>query len=266
MVQPAQVGKTGKMRVEGELFDLANTSIYRITADEMRGVYRRASARGARRGAYAMQVLRAVLNWHGVKVPGNPLSRDVAGKDRIVLAPSAGKPSPIPPELLGAWWRAASERAGSAAADYYRFIVLTGARPGEAAAITLRFVDRKGSRITLIDTKNRSDHVLLLSAQAAEIVRAHMKRRSQGSKLFDIADGRKPLGMINKAAGTNVAAHDLRATFASVAEDLVSAYTLKRMLNHANTADVTGGHYVRKSETQLRAGWQSVADFISQSI
>jgi integrase len=61
----------------------------------------------------------------------------------------------------------------------------------------------------------------------------------------------------------DITPHDLRATFASVAEELVSAYTLKRMMNHAETGDVTGAHYIGKSEAQLRAGWQAVADFIA---
>lgn len=56
--------------------------------------------------------------------------------------------------------------------------------------------------------------------------------------------------------------HGLRATFASVAEELVSGGALKRMLNHATGGDVTLGHYVGKSEAQLRAAWQTVADFI----
>jgi hypothetical protein len=34
------------------------------------------------------------------------------------------------------------------------------------------------------------------------------------------------------------------------------------MLNHSVAGDVTLGHYVGKSEAQLRAGWQTVADFI----
>ena len=34
------------------------------------------------------------------------------------------------------------------------------------------------------------------------------------------------------------------------------------MMNHAVGGDVTLGHYVGKSEAQLRAGWQTVADFI----
>jgi integrase len=258
MIEPAE----GRKQLDGELHELAETSIYRITAEDIRRVYRRAAARGTRRGSYAMQVLRAVLNWHGIQVPGNPLGRNIAGKERIVLGATAGDPNPIPPERLAAWWNAATQRAGGAAADYYRFILLTGARPGEVASITAKSVDEKGARITLTDTKNRTDHVLLLSTEAAAIVAKHVKGKKAATKLFAIGDGRKTLAAINLAAGTRVTPHDLRSTFASVAEDLVSAYTLKRMLNHANSADVTGGHYVKKSETQLRAGWQAVADFI----
>jgi hypothetical protein len=75
-------------------------------------------------------------------------------------------------------------------------------------------------------------------------------------------DARKTLRAINSVAGTNVQGHGLRATFASVAEGLVSAAVLKRMMNHAVAADVTLGHYVAKSDAQLRAGWQAVADWI----
>ena len=47
-----------------------------------------------------------------------------------------------------------------------------------------------------------------------------------------------------------------------MAEGLGSAAVLKRMMNHAVAADVTLGHYVAKSDAQLRAGWQAVADWI----
>ncbi len=80
--------------------------------------------------------------------------------------------------------------------------------------------------------------------------------------LFPVMDARKTLKAINTIAGTNVQGHGLRATFASVAEGLVSAAVLKRMMNHAVAADVTLGHYVTKSDAQLRAGWQAVADWI----
>jgi hypothetical protein len=61
-----------------------------------------------------------------------------------------------------------------------------------------------------------------------------------------------------------VQGHGLRATFASLAEELVSSALLKRMMNPATAGDVTVGHYVAKSEAQLWAGWQAVADFVEE--
>lgn len=192
-------------------------------------------------------------------------ARRVAGKNRIVLGSTAGAPSPIPPERLAAWWRAAETVQGREAADLFRLMLLTGARGGELKAVCVRDVDLEGGRIVLRDTKNRTDHTLLLSTEAARVVAPYVEGKRPGSKLFTVADPRKTLTTINRAAGVQITPHDLRATFASVAEELVSAYTLKRMLNHAEAGDVTGAHYVGKSETQLRAGWQAVADFIAGS-
>jgi len=45
-----------------------------------------------RRAEYAMQILRAVLRWNGVVIPGNPLGSDTAGRDRITI--TAGLPEP----------------------------------------------------------------------------------------------------------------------------------------------------------------------------
>lgn len=114
----------------------------------------------------------------------------------------------------------------------------------------------------LRDTKNRSDHKLLLSRQALEIVERNCLGKEPDHPLFPIVDARKTLAWINAVAGTTVQGHGLRATFASIAEELVSGGALKKMLNHAAGGDVTLGHYVGKSETQLRAAWQTVADFI----
>ena len=75
-----------------------------------------------------MQILRAVLRWSGVVIPGNPLGQETAGRDRITITTGQGDPAPIPPELLGAWWRAAESATSRVASDYYRFQLLTGCR------------------------------------------------------------------------------------------------------------------------------------------
>jgi integrase len=270
MVEPGETTKTGKKLADGLLFQLANKLLVKLTSDDIRDQYSSLLKRSKRQADYAMQVLRAVMRWHGVVVPGNPLGRDTAGRDRIVLAPAKGNPAPIPPERLGAWWRASGKAPSQVAADYYRFQLLTGCRGGEIHGdkrynyppIRVGDVDCEAGKVVLRDTKNRSDHKLLLARQALEIASKHCAGRKPDEVLFPITDARKTLKWINARAKTHVQGHGLRDTFASIAEELVSGGLLKRMLNHSVAGDVTLGHYVGKSEAQLRAGWQTVADFI----
>ncbi len=270
MVEPGETTKTGKKLADGLLFQLADKLLVKLTSDDIRDQYSSLLKRSKRQADYAMQVLRAVMRWHGVVVPGNPLGRDTAGRDRIVLTPAKGNPAPIPPERLGAWWRVSGKAPSQIAADYYRFQLLTGCRGGEIHGdkrynyppIKVGDVDCDAGKVVLRDTKNRSDHKLLLARQALEIASKHCAGRKPEEVLFPITDARKTLKWINAKAKTNVQGHGLRDTFASIAEELVSGGLLKRMLNHSVAGDVTLGHYVGKSEAQLRAGWQTVADFI----
>ena len=269
MVALGGKAQSGKPFANGPLYDIADKPLSKITPDDMRRTYETAAAKSGRKAIYAMQVLRAVLNWHGVAVPDSPLSRSTAGKDRIILAATVGAPAPVPPEKLGAWWRAAVQKAGDAGADGCRLILLTGCRPGEIfgsafkPGLRVGDVDIKGARLKLIDTKNRKDHTVVLSKQALDILKPHCKGKAALAKVFDVLDPGKTLEGINRAAGVaGITRQRLRHTFASVAEELVSGYALKRMMNHTQAGDVTGSHYVGKSEHQLRLAWQVVADFI----
>lgn len=269
MVAIGGTAKDGTPFNDGILYQLADKSIHKITAEDVRKIFKAAEPRGKRQQTYAMQILRAVLNWHGVQVPDSPLSKATAGKSRIVLAPTTGNARPIPPEKLGAWWKSAAARAGKASADGLALLLLTGCRPGEvfgsttAPGLLVRDVDFSGARVTLPDTKNRRDHVVMLSKQALALLQPHCKDKAPGAKVFDVIDPGRTMATINaEAVAPGITPHKLRHTFASVAEDLVSGYALKRMLNHTDGGDVTGGHYVGKSEAQLRAAWQTVADFI----
>ena len=59
--------------------------------------------------------------------------------------------------------------------------------------------------------------------------------------------------------------HDLRRTFASIAtvhlERSLSAYTLKRLLNHRSGGDVTAG-YVQVGIEDLREPMRQIEDFV----
>ncbi|WP_298018136.1 excisionase family DNA-binding protein [uncultured Castellaniella sp.] len=273
LIEPGKVGKNGRKFVDGGLLALANTPMSEITATNIWDVYNSLLKRSKRRADYAMQVLRAVLRWHGVQIPNSPLSQETAGRDRIMMAPARGNPKPIPMEKLGAWWLAACACPQRVAASYYRFQLLTGCRGVEIhgnkkydyAPLKVGDVNLKSGRVLLRDTKNRTDHLLLLSREALAIAEDACKGRKPGEPLFPIVDARKTLAWINRQAGTTVQGHGLRSTFTSIAEELVSGGVLKRIINHAVNDDVTLGHYVGKGEAQLRAGWQTVADFIAKA-
>lgn len=257
----AMIVPAGEKSQAGELYPLAGKSLHKISAEEIRRLHASLEARGERRQTYALQVLRAVLRHQGVEIDNNPLSPTTAGVARVQLAPSRGDPSPIPPEKLGAWWRAACTNT-SVSADQLRFMLLTGCRPGEASALLVRDFDPKGKRAILRDTKNRLDHTLVLSETAAAIVNWHALGKKAAEPVFGIGDPGKTIATINEAAGTlGVSPHKLRHTFASIADDLVTAATSRAMLNHAS-GDVTQVHYIGISEAKLRAGWQAVSDFI----
>lgn len=262
----------------GELHTLADVPLSKLTGDDIRRLYSDLKKnRGPRRATYALAVLRAVLNWNTVVVPDNPLDKLVSkGKHRIVLPPTTGKKKKIVPrDKLGAWWRAAcaagkgDNRGWQTSADFARFVMLTGIRGGEGAGndfelgILVRDVDLDARMILLPDTKNGKDHPIYLSEQAFEIVQRNIKGKKKGDKLFPHRSIRGTLRRICEAAQVEyLSPHKLRKTFASVAQNLVSVYCLKAMLNHASGGDVTGEHYVEVEEPELRDGWQRVADFI----
>jgi hypothetical protein len=89
MLNPGKTSKTGKQFADGEVCAIADKLLSRITADDVRGVYADLLTRSERQAVYAMQVLRAVLRWHGVAVPGNPLV-DMKQAERAMLVMRAG--------------------------------------------------------------------------------------------------------------------------------------------------------------------------------
>ena len=64
---------------------------------------------------------------------------------------------------------------------------------------------------------------------------------------------------IVEASEVEFSMHDLRRTFATVAESLdVPAYSLKRLLNHRADTDVTGGYVILNAE-RLRGPMDRIA-------
>ena len=70
---------------------------------------------------------------------------------------------------------------------------------------------------------------------------------------------------VTETSGITFTIHDLRRTFASIVNSLdktLSYYTIKRLLNHNISGDVTA-NYIQHDVEQLRAGMQAVAVYRS---
>lgn len=270
MVTPGRLTATGKRTRGGTLAALANKPIHSLTASDIKKVHAANLERGERQAIFAMQTLRAVLRWHGVTIPHDPFSLETHGRDRIILPKTrASDPAPVERLLanLGIFWRALIAMPVTPATDYIAFLMLTGCRAGEPRMITVADCDLAAGNITLRDTKNRSDHVLRLSRQALVIVERAAEGKAGDDRLFpvSVAELNKVAHELVRVTGMAFVPKMARSLFASVAEELTTAATLKRLMNHKQASDIAGTHYIRKQEEQLRAGWQAVADFIEEA-
>jgi integrase len=253
---------------DGALFQIAEIPLARLTADDINRAHKdmmeRKDGGANRQAAYAAQVMRAVLNWHGVKIEGNPLGKDVAGKDQIKIPPARPDTHPIPYDKIGEWWRTLDGATNEIARDYFKFLILTGTRTTEPKELIVARCDLSAGHVTLKDTKNRGDHVIYLSRQAREIVERNAEGKKASDPLFTLWDGKRTIADVVARSGVTWRAKDLRSTFFNLAEQLVSGYTMKAMGNHTNSGDVTQTHYLRTREDVLREGWQKVADEIEK--
>lgn len=175
---------------------------------------------------------------------------------------------------LAKWWQAVESlatdplfRHGPEYRDYFQFVLLTGLRRSEAQGLTWKDVDLAARTITIRDTKNREPHVLPLTDYLQTIMERR-KQRSKGPFVFATPDServdnwRYALDAITKRSGVTFCIHDLRRTFATIAESLdLPAYAIKRLLNHKMGSDVTAGYIVITPE-RLRTPMQKITDFI----
>lgn len=166
--------------------------------------------------------------------------------------------------FLDALWQRRKVDNYRTACDYLLLTLLWGTRRGEAAplhwrqkltrekSLTTSWVDLEERKVHFHDTKNRTSLELPLAPAATRILTQRVEE--QGGKGADwvfparsskalqghYLDSKAILQGLKKTAGIEeLRTHDLRRTFSTVAEEMVSYMVLKRMLNHRSLRDVT---------------------------
>lgn len=207
------------------------------------------------RANLAMRYLRAVFNFaiaHYTDKDGHPLIVDNPVK-RLSQTRAwyriDHRETVINSHQLKPWFDAVMSLSNEVARDYFLTIILTGLRRSEAMNLTWSDVDLKRQTLTVRDTKNHRDHTLPLSVFLLELLAAR-KNKNTGTYVFQSSKGRLQnlryaQDKVIKDSAVNFTIHDLRRTFATIANSLdIPAYTVKMLLNHKMSGDVTAGYII----------------------
>jgi integrase len=246
----------------------------------------------------AMKTLRAIYNFALAKFPGslpeNPVK--VLSHSRQWNKVQRRKTC-LKKHELPVWYQAVNALSNPIIRDFFKFLLFTGLRKDEALCLKWENVDFEGKTFTVIDTKNHNPHALPLTDYLVGLLEERKKLRENdfvfpgSGKSGHLYEPRKQIAVIERETckilnsvtddaeleklmeenpdkvkpGITFMPHDLRRTFATVAEQVVSYSELKRLLNHSTEDDVTQGYLVITVE-KLREPMQRVTDVLLSAI
>lgn len=167
---------------------------------------------------------------------------------------------------LASWFKGLQKTTNETLRDYLLLTLFTGLRRSEAAQLKWSDIDLKAKTLTVEETKNHQPHTLPLSDYLSELL-TRRQQQAYSKYVFPgtgkggyIVEPRKQAAKITEDSGVTFSIQDLRRTFITLAESLdISAYAVKRLLNHKMTNDVTAGYIISDVE-RLRKPMQLIAD------
>lgn len=274
-------------RIMREAFeDWQDRKLTAITRDMVAKRHKALGARSEARANLAMRYLRAIFNFAAAEytdAEGRPVVTENPVKklsETRAWYRVARRQTVIKPHQLKPWMQAVFHLPNEYARDYFMLLLLTGLRRSEGLGLQWKDVDLDGRTLTVHEPKNHRDHTLPLSDFLLDMLRkrkAESERHAREARTADDAARwtyifETPRGRlqnlrfaqeeIEKASGIPFCPHDLRRTFATVADSLdIPGYAVKALLNHKNGADVTAGYIVADVE-RLRRPMQRITDYM----
>ena len=261
--------------------DWVNRPLASISKDAVAKRHAKIGERSPERANNAMRVLRAVFNFargqyedaQGNSLfPQNPVDRLTHTR---AWFPRKRRQTLIRQAELPAWFEAVmdlrqqgDDPQARTVSDYLLLLVFTGMRRSEGMHLKWDDIDLVAATLTIATTKNGKPLTLPLSHFLLELFKAR-RLLVDGEYVFPgkgeyghLIEPRPQMDKVTKQSGVTFTLHDLRRTYITVAEGLdISAYALKRLVNHSVGNDVTAGYIISDVE-RLRAPMQKITDYL----
>ncbi|MCP5158809.1 MAG: site-specific integrase [Gammaproteobacteria bacterium] len=171
----------------------------------------------------------------------------------------------LSPSELRPWWNATNQVSNPIARDYLRFLLFTGLRRTEAARLRWPCVHWEDGVLTVTDTKNGKPLTLPITPPVAALLQERQALRIEGNDFVfpgdkaEFTSVQSAIDQIIETTGITFSSHDLRRTWATLAQDWIPYPQVKALLNHSTGGDVTLNHYARPNREQLRLAAETVA-------
>lgn len=249
-----------------------------ITKDMVELRHREIGKRSPARANNAMRMLRAIFNHAMGKYEDtdgnpiilvNPVSR--LSQNRAWYTIKA-RETLVKPHQLKPWFEATLQLNNETTRDYLHFVLFNGLRRSEASTLQWDTVDFKGQAFTIPETKNHRPHTLPFSDFTRELLERRFETRTSPyvfpseTERGYLIEPRTAVERVSELSGVSFTLHDLRRTFTTLAESLdIPSYALKRLINHKDPNDVTGGYIISDVE-RLRRPMQQICDYMLQLI
>lgn len=257
-----------KTMVDVHLKAWKNKPLKSITDDMVKAMHRKLSkSAGEVTANNAMKTLRAIYGYAATEakgdLPDNPTRILSSQKSWNKVEP---RKSRLQDYELPTWYEAVIELNNPVIRDFLLFTLYNGLRKNEALKLKWGNVDFRGRTFTIIDPKNGKDHTLPFTTYTESILTGRYAIRENDfvfpgiGKTGHLTEPRRQIERIGSMTGARFMPHDLRRTFACVAQRIVTYPELKRLMNHTpEKTDVTQD-YLSISVDELREPMQKVSD------
>lgn len=266
--------------INANMSDWLDKPLIELTREMISARHRKISDQSPGMADNAMRVLRALFTFAGYEyeelsahpaIAVNPV-RKLSQQKQWNRLPR--RQSIIKEHELRPWYEAVkSLDSQSTCRDYLLLLLFTGLRKAEAESLSWNNVDLKDRTFTIQETKNHEQLQLPMSDFIYSLLLDRWQTRESDQWVFagrgvkgHITDVERAMEKVIERSGVKFSLHDLRRTFATIADTLgLGSYTLKRLLNHKSSADVTAGYFAAEVE-RLREPTEKISSYILEEV